>query len=248
MKHHIRYFDIISSIAAESFYVLDIRKKQFCYVKPDGLFLCGYSVEDALKSGYDFYSKIIYPEDLSLCDDMGKVIWRYLKNDEEKRDHINYFSCTFRLQRKFSFMPRALPQMVYHRIKPVWENDELHYLICTVRSSSIKKVGNLCMYDKDGTYEEYNFTSKRWKQRWIEPLTERERAILMLAGQGKSSKEIADVLCKGQNTIRNQIKVIFSKLKVHSMQEALELANDHHAIYLKSDIKPQSILNREKRP
>ncbi|MDR1201932.1 MAG: PAS domain-containing protein [Tannerellaceae bacterium] len=102
MEHHIRYFDIISSITAESFYVLDIRKKQFCYIKPDDLFLCGHSVEDVLKSGYDFYSKIIYPDDLSLWSDMDKAIWRYLKNDEEKWDNIDYFSCTFRLQHSCS--------------------------------------------------------------------------------------------------------------------------------------------------
>jgi hypothetical protein len=93
--------------------VLDTQRKQFCYIKPDDLFLCGFSVEDALRLGYDFYSKIIYPEDLSLWADMDKVIWRYLKNDEEKRDNIDYFSCIFRLQRKFSFMSRALSQMVY---------------------------------------------------------------------------------------------------------------------------------------
>jgi hypothetical protein len=37
-----RYFDMFFSIATESFYVLDIPQKQFCYVKPDDLFLCGF--------------------------------------------------------------------------------------------------------------------------------------------------------------------------------------------------------------
>jgi hypothetical protein len=49
-----QYFDMFSSIAAESFYVPDIPQKQFCYVKPDDLFLCGYSAGDALRLGYDF--------------------------------------------------------------------------------------------------------------------------------------------------------------------------------------------------
>jgi DNA-binding CsgD family transcriptional regulator len=237
MEHHIQDIqdiDVFSSITAESFYVLDTQRKQFCYIKPDDLFLCGFPVEDALRLGYDFYSKIIYPEDLPLWYDMSKVVWRYLKDNEEKRNAIDYFSCTFRLQHRYSFLAHPLLQMVYQRMKPVWETDKLYYLICSVRSSAIKKAGNLCLYNKDGVYGEYNFTSKRWKRKMIEPLTERERAILMLAGQGKSSKEVANVLFKGQNTIRNQIKVIFSKLKVHSMQEAIELAGDHRLVYPKS--------------
>jgi hypothetical protein len=45
----IRDFDMFSSIITGCVCMLDIPRKQFCYVKPDGLFLCGYSVEDALK-------------------------------------------------------------------------------------------------------------------------------------------------------------------------------------------------------
>jgi DNA-binding CsgD family transcriptional regulator len=221
----VQYFDMFSSLAKGSLYVLDIPQKQFCYVKPDGLFLCGYSVEDALRLGYDFYSKIVYPEDLLLWTDMRKTVLRYLKDFVEKRDEVAYFSCTFRLQRKYSFLINPLPQMIYHRMKPLWENNELRYLICYMEASVVKESGNLCMYNNDGlTYEEYNFSAKRWEQKTKEALTERERTILMLAGQGESSKEIASYLGKGENTIRNQIKLIFSKLKVHSMREAIEFA------------------------
>lgn len=238
----IQYFDMLSSITTESLYVLDIPQKQFCYVKPDDLFLCGFSTEEALKEGYDFYSKIVYPEDLSLWTDMRKAVLRRLKNFEKIRDEIDYFSCTFRLLRRYSFISRPLPQMVYHRMKPVWTDNELRYLICSVESSTIKEAGNLHLYTKDGLiYEEYNFTTKRWKQKTKELLTERERAILMLAQQGKSSAEIADNLCKGQNTIRNQIKALFSKFEVHSMQEAIEFACYHCMISPKQDIEPQPI-------
>jgi DNA-binding CsgD family transcriptional regulator len=58
-------------------------------------------------------------------------------------------------------------------------------------------------------------------------LTEPERAILMLARQGKNTKEIAGILCKSPETIHNQIKRIFFKLDVHSIQEAIEVATCH---------------------
>ena len=61
----------------------------------------------------------------------------------------------------------------------------------------------------------------------IEPLTEREKAILMLARQGNNSKEIASNLCRGHYTIRNQIKALFEKLNVNSMQEAIDFSYYH---------------------
>jgi hypothetical protein len=84
MEHHIRYFDVLSSITAERLYVLDILRKQLCYARPDDLFLCGFSVEDALKPGYDFYSKIIYPDDLPLWEDIRTAVLRYLKKIIQK--------------------------------------------------------------------------------------------------------------------------------------------------------------------
>ena len=234
-----QYINLFSAIMTDSLYVLDIQKEQFCYIKPDNLFLCGFSVEDALKLGYNFYSKIICSEDLHLWADVRKAIVQYLINFEDKKDNIDYFFCTFRLQRSYSFfMPRLLQQMVHHYIKPVWENNELRYFICSVGSSTVKKSGNLRMYSKDVLiYEEYNLKTKRWKQKTKEFLTEREQAILMLAQQGKNSKEIADYLYRGHNTIRNQIKPLFSKLNVHSIKEAIELTNNHHILYtMKSGI------------
>lgn len=242
------YFGMLSSIVTESYYVIDIAANQFCYVSRDNLFLCDYSAEDVIKLGFDFYQKIIYPKDLSLWIDMYKTVLQYLEDPEKKQDEEYYFSCTFRLQRKYSFSIRPLLQMVCLRMKPVWENDELHYLICFVGSSTVKNAGNLYIHNKDGLVcEEYNFKTKRWKRKTKEPLTERERVILMLAQQGKSSREIAGCLCKGCSTIRNQIKALFSKLNVHTMQEAIEFACRHRMINPKPGLQQQPIEDHQKR-
>lgn len=105
------------------------------------------------------------------------------------------------------------------------------YLVFSMGCSSVKKEGNLRVYNINGkTYKEYNFETKRWKGKRKKMITERENAILTLAQQGKTSKEIADILCKGQYTIRNQIKSLFLKLEVHSMKEAIEQALCHHIV------------------
>ena len=107
--------------------MLDVLQRSICYAKPDDLFLCGFSTEDVLRLGYDFYSEVIYSDDLPLWIDMRELILQYLKDFEEKRDEIDCFSCTFRLQRTYSFSSRPLPQMVYHRMKPIWADNKLRY-------------------------------------------------------------------------------------------------------------------------
>lgn len=242
-----QYCDLFSTIATESFYILDVEQKHCCNIKSDS-FICSFFAEDALIQGYDLYSKIVYPADLCVWSDMFHAILRYIRCSDAQWNEIDHFSCTFRLQRRYSFHPRPLPHMVFHRMKHVLEDDKLRYLICSVGSSTAKKTGNLRAYNKDGlTYKEYNYKVRRWQQKAIETLTEREKAILVLAQQGKTTNEIADDLYKGFNTIRNQIKALFSKLNVHSMQEAIEYASNHCLIYPKQHLKQQSIEEHRKR-
>ena len=186
----VRHLDLFSSIATESFYMVDVQQQRFCYIQPHTSFLCDYAAEEALNLGYDFYPKIVHPDDLPTWKKMHKAILRYLDDDAEKRDEVDYFSCTFRLQHKYSFLSHPLPQMVYHRLKPVWVDDQLRYLICSVAGTSTKEA--LRMYNSDGkSYEEYNLQTHKWKPITIKPLTEHERVILMLEQQGKNVKEIS---------------------------------------------------------
>jgi DNA-binding CsgD family transcriptional regulator len=213
-------------MVTESIYVIDVAANRFCYVSPNDLFLCGHSVEDAKKLGFDFYQKILHPNDLSLWKNMYKTVLLYLEDPKKNQDEVSYCTCTFRLERKYSFLIHPLSQMVFHRMKPVWTNDKLHYLICSVGSSTAKNTGNLRMYNEDGlSYDEYDFTAKRWEQKTIKPLTERENAILMLAKQGKIVKEIANDFDREYKTIDKQITNMYNKLGVCSMLEACIISN-----------------------
>jgi len=219
----IRHLDLMASITTESIYVLDVVQEQFCYISPHAPFLCGHPAEEAMSSGYDFFRKIIYPEDLPLWQNMYDAILRY-DGDQSK---VDFFCCTFRLQQRYSFLEDPLPQMVFQRMKPIREDDELRYLLCSVSGSVVKKAGNLCLYHNDGlTFEEYQILSSRWMQSTIRRLTGREKAILMLAQQGKIAKEIADLLGSTYKTVDKQITGMYEKLNVHSMLGAYTYASN----------------------
>jgi hypothetical protein len=67
MERFMQGLDALFSVTAESFHALDMQGKQICHIKDDNLFLCGFSVEEALKPGYGFYPKVIAIGRPNLC-------------------------------------------------------------------------------------------------------------------------------------------------------------------------------------
>lgn len=56
------------------------------------------------------------------------------------------------------------------------------------------------------------------------PLTERERAVLLAASHGASNSEIADSLFLSEGTVRNYLSVAMQKLGAHNRVEAANIA------------------------
>jgi DNA-binding NarL/FixJ family response regulator len=63
-----------------------------------------------------------------------------------------------------------------------------------------------------------------------EQLTERERDVLVLIGQGYTNTEIAEQLFVGEGTIKTHINHIFTKLNLRDRPAAIIFAYDHHLI------------------
>ena len=61
---------------------------------------------------------------------------------------------------------------------------------------------------------------------WPDGLTERQREIIKLVGQGLSNKDIADQLCISDSTVRHHLTSIFDKVGVPNRQKLL--IHTHH--------------------
>lgn len=59
-----------------------------------------------------------------------------------------------------------------------------------------------------------------------DPLSERERQVLRLAGEGKSTAEIAKMIFLSEGTVRNYLSEAISKLNAGNRVEAFRLARD----------------------
>jgi two-component system, NarL family, response regulator NreC len=59
------------------------------------------------------------------------------------------------------------------------------------------------------------------------PLTPREREVLQQIAEGKTTKEIASILCVGESTVESHRQNIIKKLDIHSIAELTKYAIRH---------------------
>ena len=64
----------------------------------------------------------------------------------------------------------------------------------------------------------------------IEPLSEREREVLVLVAQGHSNREIAEQLVLAEGTVKNHVSNILGKLQAENRTQAADIARRHGLI------------------
>ncbi len=63
---------------------------------------------------------------------------------------------------------------------------------------------------------------------WMKSLSLREREVLKLIAKGLTNRQIADKLFIAEQTVRNHVSIIYSKLGVHNRISTMQLAIDAH--------------------
>ena len=67
------------------------------------------------------------------------------------------------------------------------------------------------------------------------PITNREREVLVHVAQGKTNKQISQILMLSPSTVRNHISSIFAKLKISNRSQATAVAIYAGLLNQKSD-------------
>ena len=115
-------------------------------------------------------------------------------------------------------------RVVHQSLTPLTLTDsgDLWLVLCTASFSSSKSPGHYVMrLHRDEEYMLYNVEKGRWYHKEGVSLSFEEKEILLLSSQGYTVKEIAAVLSKSEDTIKMYKRVMFSKLKVKSIAEAI---------------------------
>ena len=102
--------------------------------------------------------------------------------------------------------------LVNHKLTPLTftNMDKCWMAICKITYSVQKVPGSLVAYQND---RQTSFKSHQWNKQLAITLTEREKDILTLAKQGRSTKTIAGILCSSYQTVLNQENKMYKKIE-----------------------------------
>lgn len=224
-------YDFLSSMLTETLVIFDFVQKEIRYMSNNNLILYDSVQEPPKEINYDFFKQGIHQEDISFWGDIHDIILNSLDNDELVVDQINYFSFLLRVKIMLSYSGLCDYAMVYVKLKPQWLNEQLRYGICLLSASVIRKQSNrLCVHYKNLDYLDYSFKTKKWKHYQFDPLSKRQKEMLLWAQHGLSLKETAVKMNVSDKTIESMRCRLFEKLGVNTIEQAIQYASNRRLI------------------
>lgn len=210
----------ISKLYDLSYYIIDYYRKNFFYVSSNPLFLSGYSQEEVLKLGYDFYGESVPQEDLLLLFELNEAGFKFFYElPVERREHAT-ISYDFMLKHKSN---NSLV-MINHKLAPLLltEDGNIWMAICLVTLSSRKSSGDVHVIMRDD-HTRYDFSKeeKLFKKSEVKKLSKKELEVLKCIAMGYSMDNIASIMHLSVSTIKNHKTSILKKMQVVNIAEAV---------------------------
>ncbi|MDR2962999.1 MAG: LuxR C-terminal-related transcriptional regulator [Bacteroidales bacterium] len=213
--------DIFSMSNNISTFIIDFAQQGFLHVSPHPLFLLGYSQQEVMNMGYNFYKEILLPEDFHKHLQINKIgfgIFNTLALEDRKSAHFAYsFYVKHKSGRKI---------LINHKFTPLRFalDGSLWLAICFVRNSPYKEPGDVVFSTNKGSkHFRYNWDTHKMTEYYLENLTPREQEILHLSMRGYNEHQIAEELHCRVQTIKNHRQKIIQKMGVHNLSNAITM-------------------------
>ncbi|MBR3372448.1 MAG: helix-turn-helix transcriptional regulator, partial [Bacteroidaceae bacterium] len=208
-------------------YVIDLNENKIIFASENLQFLFGLETGGIENMGYEFYTKYIPEEDLRKIEE--------LRRETQKIMSTSLYSENDRYSMTFNFRLRIgeKVKIFQHRSQTFMrtENGVFWMVLCSIHPTYRKETGEAILRIKgEKVYYQYDFSSHKWMEKTIVELTEREKAIVALSAQGYTEEEIAAKLFKSHNSIKTSKRILFRKLGVTSIAEALMYSLNNHLL------------------
>ncbi|WP_167619131.1 response regulator transcription factor [Maribellus sediminis] len=224
IKHYIDALASISKLIDLSFYVVDYYKKEFYYVSSNPLFLSGYSQDEVLNMGFDFYLEVVPKEDLELLFSLNDAGFKFFYELPMERRDKGTISYDFRLKHK----NRQSVVMINHKLTPLLLTEEgnIWMSICLVTLSTRNTSGDvhIIMQDDLSRYD-LDQRKKIFVKSTPQKLSKREIEIIKLIALGYRLEGVAESLQISKSTVKNHKTNLFRKLNADTAAEAVFYAS-----------------------
>jgi len=209
-------------------FIVDYCKKSVLYASDNFMYLCGMTPEQFKEQGFNLYFDRIPEEELPMMEEIinkTRELMYSLPMEIRHKLTISYY---------FSLMNNKRKRLVLQKITPLklTKDGKMWISLCTLSMSSRKKPGMPIIQEMgDHDFYYYSLDKHAWFMREGFNLSETEKDILQLSSQGYTMKEIADVMHKSEDAIKSIKRILFAKLDVRSITEAVFAAINHDLIH-----------------
>ncbi len=131
----------LARLTYKSLYIIDYNKLNFLYISSNPLFLCGESVDEVMREGYQFYYRHVPEEDLAFLQQVNQAGFNFYKEiaiSERTEYTISY---------NFRIIPAESkePLLINHQLTPLKldSSGNIWLSLCLVSLAHTREVGEV---------------------------------------------------------------------------------------------------------
>lgn len=213
-------------------WVVDFARDKFIYMSPNAKDVNGYSQDECIRMGPSKFMELLHERDFEIISNElfveGVALAKTIPDYHMSRFRISY---SYRLRQKDGSYSTLMNQF-----SPVMEDEERNPLVIMGTTSNISEIHTkpelfcrIHYQNKKGNWEK--ILERFYKLNETKEnigLTPREMEIIRFVQAGKSTKEIAALTNRSEETIKSQRKSILAKTNCQSMTDVVIMALNNH--------------------
>lgn len=220
----VRTAEAFANATYQSVYIIDYYRKNFLYVSPNPLFLCGMSAEAVKELGYQFYLDHVPADEVAMLLEINQAGFSFINKVPPAEKNKYTISYDFHIVNEHDklLINHKLTGLAYQPDGSVWLG------LSVVSLSTQSKAGQIAMHCRGRSrYWEYSLDTHRWTENDTPVLNETEKTILALSMQGLTINAIAEQAHLAVDSVKSARRRLFEKLEVNNISEAISYATNY---------------------
>lgn len=221
---YVRTAESFANATYQGVYIIDYFRKNFLYVSPNPLFLCGMTAEQVKSLGYQFYLDHVPEDEIKMLLAINQAGFSFINKIPlaERKDYTISYDFHIVNGRDKLLINHKLTGLAYQPDGSVWLGLSL------VSLSTHSKAGQITMHCRGkAEYWEYDLSTKRWDEHAAPVLNDTEKTILTLSIQGLTINAIAERAHLAVDSVKSARRRLFDKLEVNNISEAISYATNY---------------------
>ena len=242
VDNFVRTAEALANTTYQSVYIIDYFRKNFLYVSPNPLSLCGMSADAVKSEGYQVYIDHVPADEVDMLLEINKAGFSFFNEvplEEKSKYTISY---------DFHLLNGHEKILINHKLTALaCQPDGAVWLGLSVISlSSHSEAGHITMHCRDKSeYWEYDLSGHTWEKRSVPALNETEKAIITLSIQGLTMNAIAEKIHITSDSVKTARRRLYENPVHFCVQGCCGYIGNFELRFYPTILKRQIVFNRE---